>query len=251
MTRENGDGGTHHHAHGPRISAFPISFDFPSVTAGRLLTRSEARAVYDRVGRGQDTQAFYEDPALDVLIAHGGFERARSILEVGCGTGRLAERLLRNQFPPEATYVGVDLSSRMVAIARDRLAPFGDRATVVETDGALAFDVVDGSQERVVATYLLDLLPEDDIRTFLAEARRLLGDEGRLCLAGLTWGDDFLAQLVSGAWAAVHALRPTWVGGCRPLRMRPFLDEGDWTIMHQDVVRAWGVPSEVIVARPE
>jgi len=217
----------------------------------RTLTRSETRAVYDRIGRGQDTQAFYEDPALDALIAHAGFERAQSILEVGCGTAWLAERLLRNQFPPAARYVGVDLSFRMVAIARDRLAPFRDRATVVETDGTLAFDVVDGSQERVVATYLLDLLSEYDIRVVLEAARRLLGDEGRLCLAGLTRGDDFPGKIVSGAWRAMHALRTTWVGGCRPLRMRPFLDAGGWTIMHHDVVRAWGVPSEVVVALPE
>jgi SAM-dependent methyltransferase len=230
--------------------AFPISSDHTAVTTGRLLTRSEARAVYDRVGRGQDTQAFYEDPALDALIAHGDFGAARSVLEVGCGTGRLAKRLLRDHCPPEARYAGADLSPRMVEIARDRLVSFGGRATVVETDGAFAFDRADGSHDRVVATYLLDLLPERDIRAFLAEARRLLGAEGRLCLAGLTWGDGPLARLVSGGWAVVHALRPEWVGGCRPLRMRPFVDEGAWAILHHEVVRAWGVPSEVLVAAP-
>jgi ubiquinone/menaquinone biosynthesis C-methylase UbiE len=220
------------------------------VTAGRLLSRSEARAVYNRIGRAQDTQAFYEDPALNVLIAQGAFGRARSILEVGCGTGRLARRLLRDHCSPAARYVGADLSPRMAAIARDRLASFGERAAVVTTDGAFHFDRADGSQDRIVATYLLDLLSERDIRSFLAEARRLLGAEGRLCLAGLTWGDRLLPRIVSRAWAAVHALRPAWVGGCRPLRTRPFLEEGAWTILHRCVVRAWGVPSEVIVAAP-
>lgn len=230
--------------------AFPISFDFASVTAGRLLSRTEARAVYDRIGRGQDTQAFYEDAALNILIAQANFEAATSILEVGCGTGRLAERLLRDHCPPEARYIGVDLSPRMVEIARDRLASFGGRAEVIETGGAFSFDRADGSQDRVVATYLLDLLPERDIRAFLMEARRLLGVKGRLCLAGLTWGDDLLARTVSGAWATLHALRPGWVGGCRPLRMRSFVDDGAWTITHHEVVRAWGVPSEVLVVTP-
>jgi ubiquinone/menaquinone biosynthesis C-methylase UbiE len=216
----------------------------------RTLTRSEARAVYDRIGRAQDTQAFYEDPAHDALIAHGDLGAARSILEVGCGTGRLAERLLRDHCSPSVHYVGVDLSPRMVEIARDRLASFGQRATVVTTDGTLSFDLADGSQDRIVATYLLDLLSENDIRAFLAEAHRLLGATGRLCLAGLTAGNDGLARFVSGAWAAVHALRPEWVGGCRPLRMRPFVDDEAWTITHRDVVRAWGVPSEVLVTVP-
>ena len=220
------------------------------MTAGRLLTRSEARAVYDRIGRGQDTQAFYEDPALDALIAHADFGGAQSILEVGCGTGRLADRLLRTHCPPSARYVGVDLSPRMVAIARDRLASFGERATVVETDGSFGFDVPDGTLDRVVATYVLDLLSEVDIRSFLTEAHRLLRSSGRLCVAGLTWGDDLLAGLVSRGWAAVHALRPDWVGGCRPLRMREFITNEAWVVSHHEVVRAWGIPSEVLVATP-
>jgi len=37
------------------------------------LTSSEARAYYDKFGKKQDTQGFYEDPALDDLIAHAGF----------------------------------------------------------------------------------------------------------------------------------------------------------------------------------
>jgi len=220
------------------------------VTARSTLSRTEARALYDRIGRGQDTQAVYEDPAFDVLIGHGNFGAARAVLEVGCGTGRLAERLLRDHCPPTTRYVGADLSPRMVEIARERLASVGDRATVVETDGSFAFALADESQDRVVATYLLDLLSESDIQVFLDEAHRLLDENGGLCLAGLTWGDDGLSRAVSGAWAALHTLRPTWMGGCRPLRMRRFLDDGPWAIAHHEVVRAWGVPSEVLVATP-
>lgn len=230
--------------------AFPISFDFASVTASRLLSRSEARAVYDRIGRRQDAQAFYEDPALDVLVAHGAFDDAQSILEVGCGTGRLAERLLRAHCPPEARYVGRDLSPRMVEIARDRLAPFGERATVVQTDGALKLDRPAESADRVVATYLLDLLSADDVRGVLAEAHRVLGSGGRLCLAGLTWGESRLGRAVSAVWSGLHALRPNWVGGCRPLHAQPFLEDGPWALRHREVVRVWGVPSEVLVATP-
>ena len=220
------------------------------MTAGRFLSRSEARAVYDRIGRRQDAQAFYEDPALDVLAAHGAFEDAQSILEVGCGTGRFAERLLRTHCPPETRYVGMDLSPRMIEIARDRLAAVGERATVVETDGSFGFDGADGSQDRVVATYLLDLLSDDDIRSFLTETHRLLGPDGRLCLAGLTWGERPIGRFVTRLWATVHTVRPEWVGGCRPRRMRRFVDGDGWTIRHHEVVQAWGVPSEVLVATP-
>lgn len=216
----------------------------------RVLSRREAKAVYDRIGEWQDTQAFYEDPALDALVEHGGFEEARAIFEVGCGTGRFAERLLRDHCPEGAQYEGVDLSATMVEGARDRLAPFGGRATVRRTDGGLTFDRAEGSRDRVVATYVLDLLSREDARTLIEEAHRLLAADGRLCLAGLTWGCDALSRGVSVVWDTLHAIRPAWVGGCRPVEARPLLEEARWREQHHDVVTAWGVPSEVLVATP-
>ena len=218
--------------------------------ARRFLSRPEIRALYDRIGRGQDTQVFYEGPAVDALIAHADFEGASTLFEIGCGTGRVAERLLRGPAPPDAQYVGADLSPTMVQIARDRLAAFGDRAKIVQTDGGFSFDRPDASQDRVLATYVLDLLSPPDIHALLAEAHRLLAPTGRLCLAGLTWGKHPLGRLVTNAWAAVHALRPEWVGGCRPLRVEPLLDAVRWTVRHREIVRAWGVPSEVLIASP-
>ncbi|MFB6249415.1 MAG: class I SAM-dependent methyltransferase [Salinibacter sp.] len=218
--------------------------------ARRFLSRPEIRALYDRIGRGQDAQTFYEGPAVDALIARAALGEATALFEMGCGTGRVAERLLRDRMPPDARYVGVDLSPTMVQIARDRLAPFGDRATVVETDGGFSFDRADASQDRVLATYVLDLLSPADIRALLAEAHRLLMPEGRLCLAGLTWGERPVGRLVANAWAAVHAHRPEWVGGCRPLRVERRLDPDRWAVRHREVVRAWGIPSEVLVATP-
>jgi len=215
-----------------------------------VLSRREAREVYDDIGRWQDTQTFYEAPALDELIAHGAFDEARTIFEVGCGTGRLAERLLRERCLSETRYEGVDLSATMVEIARERLASFGERATVRRTDGGLTFERGDGSQDRVVATYVLDLLSRDDAQTLLDEAHRLLCSEGRLCLAGLTWGREPLSKAVSSLWDTLHSVRPQWVGGCRPVRGRTLLDETRWREQHHRVVSAWGVPSEVLVAAP-
>jgi ubiquinone/menaquinone biosynthesis C-methylase UbiE len=216
----------------------------------RTLSRADVEAVYDRTGAWQDMLALYKGPALNALVARGAFETARSLFEIGCGTGRFAHRLLREHCPPEAEYRGVDLSDTMVRLARDRLAPMDGRATVRKTDGGLTFEAPDGAYDRIVATYLLDLLPQGDIHTLLGESHRLLGADGRLCVAGLTWGRGLLARGVSTGWKALHAVFPRWVGGCRPLRVRALLDERRWRVEHHSVVTGWGVPSEVLVARP-
>ena len=87
----------------------------------RVLTHNEARKFYDRFGRRQDTQRFYEDAALKHLIERARFEDAQSVFEFGCGTGSLAEILLDDHMPANARYVAQDVSSTMVELTRERL----------------------------------------------------------------------------------------------------------------------------------
>lgn len=214
-----------------------------------MLTREQARAFYDRFGARQDGQGFYEDPATRELVAHAGFERAGAVFELGCGTGRFAAELLAHYLPSAARYAGCDLSPTMIELARGRLRPFGDRAEVRLTDGSPPLDLSDASVDRFVSNYVLDLLPADDVRQLLREAHRVLTPDGRLCLVSLTHGVTVLSRLVSRLWTRVHAWRPDLVGGCRPLALRDFAAADAWTLEHHRVVVAWGVPSEVLVAR--
>src|SRR6516225_9677400 len=64
-------------------------------------TPDDARHFYDRFGSWQDTQRFYENPAIDDLVKHTDLEHARSVMEFGCGTGSFARRLLETVLPPD------------------------------------------------------------------------------------------------------------------------------------------------------
>lgn len=214
----------------------------------RTFSPPEARAVYDRIGALQDTQRFYEDRALAVLVAHGRFDQARAVFELGCGTGRLAERLLARAAPPGCRYVGVDISATMVRLATARLGRWAPRAQVRPTDGALPLPEPDGSFDRFVSTYVLDLLSEGDIHAVLADAHRLLEPGGRLCVVSLTEGDRPLTRLVSRLWRAIHAASPKLLGGCRPIRLLDFLPASRWRLEHHEIVSAFGISSEVVVA---
>ncbi len=212
------------------------------------LSPVEAKEFYDRFGSRQDQQGFYEDAALDRLIRFGDFASSRRVFELGCGTGRLSHRLLSRELPDEASYVGVDVSSTMMALARERLAPFDARVELVQTEGSISFDFPDASFDRFVSTYVLDLLPARQIAAVVEEARRLLCPAGRLCVAGLTVGEGFTSSLVSRLWACVQAVQPTWVGGCRPIAVVDFMPTGGWRVLHREVVTSWAIPSEVLVA---
>jgi ubiquinone/menaquinone biosynthesis C-methylase UbiE len=214
----------------------------------RFLDKEEIRAFYDRFGPKQDWQRIYEGAAMRELLLHGRFGLAESIFELGCGTGAFAQVLLQRYLPETASYVGVDISSTMAGLARERLARFTDRAMVLLTDGSLRFDFRDASFDRFISNYVLDLMSPDDIVKVLAEAHRLLRADGLICLASLTHGRTIVSRAVTRVWNCVHNLNPMLVGGCRPLELAEFLDRGRWNIIFHDVVSIMGIASEIVIA---
>ena len=213
-----------------------------------VLTRSQARTFYDRFGKKQDAQAFYEDAALDDLIAHGAFEQAEKVFEFGCGTGRFASRLLTKHLSPSTSYLGIDLSQTMINIAEQRISAYAERAEVVQSDGSMCFPLPDHSVDRVVSTYVLDLLSETDIRQAISEVYRVLMPGGKLCLVSLTYGVTFASRIVCALWSQLFRLHAPLVGGCRPIRLDPLIDQHSWSIDYRNVVTQFGVSSEVLIA---
>lgn len=212
------------------------------------LRAAQARVVYDRIGRVQDWQ-FYEDRAVARLIADCAPHTAHAIFEFGCGTGRLAAKMLK-LLPPTGRYLGVDVSPVMTTLAADRLAPWGDRAEVRLVDGSTPLPVDSNSADRIVCTYVFDLLDDSDVASVLGEFERILTPDGLLCLVSLRAGITRFERLISGLWRMVWRRAPNLLGGCRPIQLDQLLG-GQWVIRGQDVVHSWGLVSEVILATPQ
>ncbi len=212
------------------------------------LTPEQVRSVYNRVGRLQDWQSFYETKALDDLIAHGEFGSARSVFELGCGTGAFARRLLQDCLPADASYLGVDVSDTMVGLAKARVEEWRDRCQILRTDGELPLPGASSSFDRFVANYVFDLLSEGYSARVLEEAGRLLSDGGLLCVASLTHGASRAGRAVSATWGWVWAHTPSVVGGCRPIEVAEMLGS-EWSLLHRRVVSSFAVPTEVVIAR--
>lgn len=101
------------------------------------------------------------DPVLDALPAAG------SVLDLGCGAGRLSNVLAQRGY--EA--VGVDGSAQMVAHLDEWVTPVVAR--IEELDLGRTFDVV------VLASYLVNTADLEQRASFLATVRRHLDGRGR------------------------------------------------------------------------
>ncbi len=124
-----------------------------------MATRWDAH-TYDRTSEPQ--QAW----AADVLARLDGLALDASVLDVGCGTGRVTEALLT--LVPQGRVLAIDASAEMVELARRRL---GERATIWRED---ALDLeLDEPVDAVVSTATLHWVTDHErLWPRLAEALR-------------------------------------------------------------------------------
>jgi len=138
------------------FDAWSRVYDFP------LVQRATYRPVHDAV--------------LETLAA----EACARVLDVGCGTGRLAARLRASA--GVQSVVGVDFSAGMLAQARTRLAsPDGAATAVLVRGDATRLPLADAAFDAAVSTEAFHWFPDQDAA--LVEIRRVLRPGGRLLLA--------------------------------------------------------------------
>ena len=135
------------------------------------------------------------------------------VLDVGTGTGRFPRAMLsEDRF--DGRVWGLDISVGMLRRARDRLAPFGDRCTLILQD-ADTLPFADGTFDAVVCLEALEFMPRP--RHTLDELARVLGPGGVLLVSnriaqvhwfpGRAFSEDAFLDLLSKhpfARAEVH-----------------------------------------------
>ncbi|HEX2911330.1 MAG TPA: class I SAM-dependent methyltransferase [Chloroflexia bacterium] len=217
----------------------------------REVSPEKVRRFYDRFGKLQDAQRFYEESATTELIKHANFKDARDIFELGCGTGLFARKLFQDYLTPDTRYAGIDISPNMVKLTRERLKPWSNRASVelVNTD-VPGLSALDNSMDRFVSNYVFDLLPFKTTEKYLAEAHRVLRPDGLLCVTSLTFGNTTLSRFISNTWLRIWKLKPILLGGCRPIALSDYLTPENWKIVYLGKKIEFGITSEVLVAIP-
>lgn len=104
--------------------------------------------------------------------------RGDEVLDVGCGTGSLTRTILALGDP--ARVVGIDLSERYVAFARERIS---DPRVRFEVGDACALPFPDGSFDKALSLLVLHFVPE--AQKAVAEMRRVARPGGTV--AACVW----------------------------------------------------------------
>jgi ubiquinone/menaquinone biosynthesis C-methylase UbiE len=205
------------------------------------IPKSEVPRVYRRLAPLYDawarrTEAKARRRCLDLANIRNG----EAVLEVAVGTGlAFVEILERN---PDGRNEGIDLTEEMIDRARRKAERVGTANYRLQVGDAYHLEYPDETFDLLINNYMFDLVPERDFAAVLAEFRRVLKPGGRFVLVNMTKGEGRTYAL----WERLYRIRPSWLGGCRGVRMAPYLEAAGFTKTHLEDVSQLGIPSEVI-----
>ena len=150
---------------------------------GNAASTADVRAMFDRIAAVYDPMnlvisAFQEPRWRRQAVALAAVRPGDRVLDVATGTGKVAADL-RDRVDPGGRVLGVDISPRMIAIARHRFADHGGLDFLV--GDALALPTEDASFDAATMAFGMRNLP--DYRRGFAELARSVRPGGRVvCL---------------------------------------------------------------------
>jgi ubiquinone/menaquinone biosynthesis C-methylase UbiE len=206
------------------------------------------RAFYDRISAAYDFIAnANERAARQAGVRALNVQPGERVLEVGFGTGN--EILdLAGLVGDRGRVCGIDVSSGMLAVAERKLAAQPPAAPVdLKVGDARRLPYPEGSFDAAYSSFTLELFPEEDIATVLAEVRRVLRPGGRL-------GVVSMAQVKPGQRPSFLEREYVWmhrhfphIVDCRPIDVAGALTAAGFRVTTQVDLEIWTMPVAVVV----
>jgi ubiquinone/menaquinone biosynthesis C-methylase UbiE len=206
-------------------------------------TREQTRAFYNKISGVYDLMAERSEApvrraGLDLLKARGG-ER---ILEIGFGTG-LSLIKLANGVGPKGRVFGLDLSDKMVKLAKARISQAGMAERVLLHCGdAARMPYATASMDGIFMSFTLELFDTPEIPSILSECMQVLRTGGRIVVVSMSKQGKHEPMVNVFEWAHKHF--PNFVD-CRPIFVRDALERAGFRIVRVIEKHMW-IPVEIV-----
>ena len=198
---------------------------------------------YDRIAFGYNVwSSITESDALEKSFDFCNIQDGMTVLEAGMGTGRLLGWTL--QANPGGLNLGMDLSMGMLTQANKRLQDSDSSACSLVQGDITTLPIRVNSCDVIVSTFVFDLLAKADHFPILLQIFNLLKPDGKLVLATMTE----TKHLTHKAWGWFANTFPALFTYCRPIDMKPALEDANFSIERNEVISQNTFPSEVILA---
>lgn len=212
-------------------------------------SKEEAKAIYDKIARWYDIlEGVWEKKAKEASLIKLGVKEGEKVLEIGFGTGHSIVAMA-HQVGESGRVYGIDISSRMFQITR---------ALLKTTDLTKRVELVLGDATKlpyetrffdaVFMSFTLELFDTPEIPVVLGECKRVLRNDGRICIVSLsgTGASSKMRDLYE--WG--HKKFPRFLD-CRPIFVKEALEKAGFRCLDASTASVFWLPVEIVVAVSE
>jgi ubiquinone/menaquinone biosynthesis C-methylase UbiE len=207
-------------------------------------SKKQAEKFYDSISRWYHLEYFFEKGASQAGIEMLHPQQGERVLEIGFGTGESVVEIAR-LVGETGSVCGVDISAGMLRAARSRVAKNGlsPRVKLARRD---ASSLPYGSQffDAVFMSFTLELFDTPEIPVVLNECRRVLLQDGRICVVALAKTSSPAVSIYE--W--LHRAFPKFVD-CRPIFLTRVLEDARFGVIQSRSLGMWGLPVEIALAK--
>ena len=207
-------------------------------------SRTEARKHYDRISGIYDyIEGSFEKKYRDMALNHLDISPGEKVLEVGFGTGQ-ALKEISSRVGSKGIVVGIDISPKMCRISKEMLLEEKsfDNIELLCAD-AVWIPFKDHIFHKTFMSFTLELFKEEEIRTVLKEIKRVLKDEGKLCVVSLFREEAAFVEL----YEIFHDLFPR-ILDCRPIYPKRMLEDVGFDIEEVRREKMGVLPIQIVTA---
>jgi ubiquinone/menaquinone biosynthesis C-methylase UbiE len=200
--------------------------------------------AYDRLSRWYDWLAGSEETFNRRGVEMLELAQGERLLEIGFGTGKTLAGLPLLGLKA----AGVDLSFGMARTARARLRKMGLESRILLNLGdAVRLPFPPGCFDAVFTGFTLELFDTPEIPCVLDEIHRVLREDGRLGIVSLSLPEQPGYMLRVYEW--FHRTLPAYVD-CRPIPVAALQKQNGFQVCKIECRMMWGLPVEIVMARP-
>jgi phosphatidylethanolamine/phosphatidyl-N-methylethanolamine N-methyltransferase len=152
----------------------------------------------------------------------------RNIVDLGVGTGLGFEEMKKQT---SARVTGVDISKKMLAMARKEANLAGAEASMVQAD-VVRLPFSNGVFDAVLSTFLVNLIPNKMVPDALTEMVRVVAPGGRFVIGHL----DVESTLLRSLWHLADDIIPDTFGIMRPIDMNEFYEDAGMRIIREEKI---------------
>ncbi|MFW5945916.1 MAG: class I SAM-dependent methyltransferase [Candidatus Natronoplasma sp.] len=207
-------------------------------------SRAEAKKHYDRISGIYDyIEGAFEKKYRDMALDHLELNPEERVLEIGFGTGHALKEMI-DRIGSKGKVIGVDISTQMCRVTKDRLLSEGSFEDVeLMCADAVRIPFKDRTFDKIFMSFTLELFSEEEIQAVLKEIKRVLQQGGKICVVSLSREEGFFVEL----YEIFHDLFPQ-ILDCRPIYPERMLEDAGFELEEVKREKVGVLPIQIVTA---